>query len=107
MTEVVQECSPKRYSHSNLARTLEGTNHKQSHFVDIRGKGETFELMDFSYCVFIRAYFHNATFVNCNFVGTHFIDCNFRNAVLRDCDFSLPGSHVGPGHMLYLLRRAR
>lgn len=88
MTDDVSEHDPKRYSEANIERVLEGVSHQHSHFTDVRGKGATFQDFDFSYCIFTRAYFHNATFSNCKFVGAHFIDCNFRNAELRDCDFS-------------------
>ncbi len=88
MTDEVHEYSPKRYSEVKLVRVLEGKSHAHCHFTDVNGKGATFEGFDFSYCIFIRAYFHNATFSNCKFVGAHFVDCNFRNAQIRGCDFS-------------------
>ncbi len=88
MAQEVSEYSPARYSDAKLARVLTGKTHQHSHFCDVNGRDATFEGFDFSYCVFIRAYFHNATFSNCKFVGSHFIDCNFRNSNIRDCDFS-------------------
>jgi hypothetical protein len=88
MAQEVSEYSPKRYSDAKLDRVLQGARHQHCHFTDVNGKDATFERYDFSYCIFIRAYFHNTTFVKCKFVGAHFIDCNFRNAQLRDCDFS-------------------
>jgi Pentapeptide repeats (8 copies) len=88
MAQEVSEYSPKRYTDARLDRVLQGNRHQHCHFTDVNGKDVTFENYDFSYCIFIRAYFHNTTFVKCKFTGAHFIDCNFRNAQLRDCDFS-------------------
>jgi Pentapeptide repeats (9 copies) len=88
MTQEVSEYSPKLYRDAKLDRILEGASHQHSRFTDVNGKDALFEGLDFSYCLFTRAYFHNTTFANCRFVGAHFIDCNFRNSTLRDCDFS-------------------
>jgi hypothetical protein len=88
MADEVSEYSPKRYKEANLEHVLNGNIHQHSHFTDVNGKDAIFEGLDFSYCVFTRAYFHNTTFSNCKFIGAHFMDCNFRNAKIRDCNFS-------------------
>lgn len=54
---------------------------------DVSGKGEEFEDIDFSYCIFTRGYFHQAKFRGCKFTGARFTDCNFRSASFTDCDF--------------------
>lgn len=54
---------------------------------DVSGKQVEFVGLDFSYCVFTRAYFHEAKFRDCKFVGARFTDCNFRNADIIRCDF--------------------
>jgi uncharacterized protein YjbI with pentapeptide repeats len=64
MAEIISEYSPKRYRDAKLDRVLKGNSHRYSHFCDVNDKNVTFEGTDFSYCVFVRAYFHNATFSN-------------------------------------------
>jgi len=85
MSEVTGQYSRAQYENVHMADALEGKKHQHSFFTDVNGKNACFEGFDFSYCIFTRAYFHNASFSNCAFYGTHFIDCNFRNAKFRNC----------------------
>lgn len=63
-------------------------DHRNKRFVDVNGKSQTFDGLDFSYSIFERAYFKSATFKNCKFTGARFIDCNFRSAKFVICDLS-------------------
>ncbi|WP_434729887.1 pentapeptide repeat-containing protein [Rhizobium binae] len=56
--------------------------------IDVSGKKQVYEEVDFSYSIFTRGYFHQAEFRACNFTGARFVDCNFRNATFADCNFS-------------------
>jgi len=103
MSEIISEYSPAKYNDATLEHVLKGKKHPYSQFTDVNGKGRVFEGYDFSYCVFVRAYFHNATFSGCKFIGAHFVDCNFRNAQIRGCDFSyatLSGSKIPTNQIL-------
>ena len=103
MSDEVSEYHPNRFSEVNLGRILQGKSYAHSHFTDVNGKNINFESFDFSYCVFTRAFFHQATFSDCKFIGAHFLDCNFRNANIRDCDFSyasFTGTRIATGEIL-------
>jgi hypothetical protein len=63
------------------------TDFKHAILDDVSGKKAEFDGVDFSYCVFTRAYFHEAKFRNCKFIGARFTECNFRNADIVGCDF--------------------
>lgn len=90
MTSPSGQYQPREYSDANIHKLLQGMprSHTHSRFTDVGAKGCDFEGWDFSYCVFKRAYFHNATFTNCKFVGAQFINCSFRHASIRSCNFS-------------------
>lgn len=65
----------------------DGSDFRHAILDDVSGKKGEFVGKDFSYCVFTRAYFHEAKFRDCKFVGARFTDCNFRNADIVGCDF--------------------
>jgi Pentapeptide repeats (8 copies) len=66
---------------------LAGQDMTNGIFQDISGKGAQLEGVDFSFSVFVRAYFHQARFIDCKFTGCRFQDCNFREAAFLQCDF--------------------
>lgn len=73
---------------SEKLKHAKGTAFKHAQLIDVSGKKQAFEQVDFSYSLITRGYFHLASFKQCNFTGTRFVDCNFRNACFEECDFS-------------------
>jgi hypothetical protein len=83
----VKQYTPRVYQSQKLL-DVKSSAFSHAHMIDVSGKKQVFENVDFSYSVFTRGYFHQAEFRACNFTGTRFIDCNFRNAIFEDCRFS-------------------
>ncbi|WP_433760927.1 pentapeptide repeat-containing protein [Brucella anthropi] len=83
----IKSYNQRRFESQKLIHA-EGANFSHAHMLDVSGKKQLFEKVDFSYSVIIRGYFHQSQFKRCNFTGTRFVDCNFRNANFEDCDFS-------------------
>ncbi|MGO7793022.1 pentapeptide repeat-containing protein [Rhizobium ruizarguesonis] len=79
---------PPRVYQSQKLIHAKGSAFCHAQLVDVSGKKQTYEEVDFSYSIFTRGYFHQAEFRACNFTGTRFVDCNFRNATFADCNFS-------------------
>lgn len=78
---------PRRFESQKLIHN-DGLAFSHAQMIDVSGKRQVYEQVDFSFSVITRGYFHQANFKRCNFTGTRFIDCNFRNANFEDCDFS-------------------
>lgn len=83
----IKSYKPRRLESQKIVHA-EGVAFSHYQMIDVSGKKQLYELVDFSYCVITRGYFHQAQFKRCNFTGTRFVDCNFRNANFEDCDFS-------------------
>jgi hypothetical protein len=82
----VKQYTQRIYQSQKLIH-VKGSAFSHAQIIDVSGKKQIFEHVDFSYSIFTRGYFHQAEFKGCNFTGTRFVDCNFRNAVFEDCSF--------------------
>lgn len=67
---------------------LSGKTLKHALFVDVGFKDATLTNIDFSYSVFVRCYFRNATLSGCKFVGCRFESCDFPGVKLYGSDLS-------------------
>lgn len=76
-----------RWERLGMTQDLMNESYQHGYFVDIAGQKRSFTNVDFSFSIFVRAYFHNAKFDRCTFTGCRFDDCNFRGASFIGCDF--------------------
>lgn len=83
----IKQYTPRIFQSQKLIH-VKGSAFSHAQFIDVSGKKQVFEQVDFSYSIFTRGYFHQAEFRSCDFTGTRFVDCNFRNTVFEDCSFS-------------------
>ena len=83
----IKQYTPRIFQSQKLIHVKDSAfSHAQ--LIDVSGKKQVFERVDFSYSIFTRGYFHQAEFRSCDFTGTRFVDCNFRNTIFEDCSFS-------------------
>ena len=76
-----------RWEPLGLIQNRMNESYQPGYFIDIADQERSFTNVNFSFSIFVRAYFHNARFDRCTLTVCWFDDCNSQGTSFIGCYF--------------------